>query len=111
MAASYLSPAAVQVFVGGADAKLVANKAVTQHFESLSDVEKPEALKRAIDAAGQDSKVVVFCNTKASCERLLQEQKKLGRGTCAIHGDKEQWEREQALQKFVAGRTPIMFAT
>ena len=29
--------------------------------------------------------------------RLLQELRKLGRGTCAIHGDKEQWEREQAL--------------
>jgi len=111
MAASYLSPSAVQIFVGGSDAKLVANKAVTQKFEALTDGEKPAALQRVVEAAGPTAKIVIFCNTKANCERMLQEQRKLGRGTCAIHGDKEQWEREQALHQFMSGRTPIMFAT
>ena len=111
MAASYLSPSAVQVFVGGSDTKLVANKAVTQRFESLRESEKPDALKRVIDAAGTSAKVVVFCNTKVNCERLQQQQRQLGRGTCAIHGDKEQWEREQALKNFTSGRCPVMFAT
>ena len=37
MAASYLSRDAVQVFVGGADQKLVANKAVTQRFEEVRE--------------------------------------------------------------------------
>ena len=54
---------------------------------------------------------MVFCNTKANCERLQTEQRKLGRGTCAIHGDKEQWQREEALRNFTSGRSPIMFAT
>ena len=111
MAASYLKNDAVQIFVGGADNKLVANKAVTQKFVELQDAEKPAELKKVIDEAGPEAKVMVFCNMKRDCERLLQEQRKLGRGTCAIHGDKEQWEREQALHSFTSGRCPIMFAT
>ena len=111
MAASYLKKDAVQIFVGGADNKLVANKAVTQKFVELQDAEKPAELKKVIDEAGPEAKVMVFCNMKRDCERLLQEQRKLGRGTCAIHGDKEQWEREQALHSFTSGRCPIMFAT
>ena len=91
LARSYLKPDAVQIFVGGADSKLVANKAVTQTFELLRESEKPEALKRILDSvSGGVSKVVVFCNTKINCETRMQEQCRAGRGTCAIHGDKDQ---------------------
>ena len=93
LARSYLSPNAMQIFVGGADTKLVANKSVTQKFEQLTPSEKPERLMKVIMEQPADAKIVVFCNTKADCAKLEADQKRLGRGTCAIHGDKDQWER------------------
>ncbi|KOO35986.1 dead-box ATP-dependent RNA helicase, partial [Chrysochromulina tobinii] len=111
LAKSYLSPNAMQIFVGGADTKLVANKSVTQKFEQLTPAEKPERLMKVIMEQPADAKIVVFCNTKADCAKLEADQKRLGRGTCAIHGDKDQWERERALQAFSSGKAPIMFAT
>ena len=45
------------------------------------------------DAAGR-AKIAVFCNTKASCAKLPRSGG--SGGTCAIHGDKEQWERAVA---------------
>ena len=101
----------MQIFVGGADTKLVANKSVTQKFEQLTPSEKPERLMKVIMEQPADAKIVVFCNTKADCAKLEADQKRLGRGTCAIHGDKDQWERERALHAFASGRAPIMFAT
>merc|ERR1719424_1116934 len=77
----------------------------------MGESDKPAALKRVLDGLPMEAKVVVFCNTKANCERQQQEARRMGRGTCAIHGDKDQWEREQALHQFTSGRSPIMFAT
>ena len=34
-----------------------------------------------------------------------------GWGTCAIHGDKKQQERDAALADFVNAKAPVMFAT
>jgi len=84
LAKSYLSPNAMQIFVGGADTKLVANKSVTQKFEQLTPAEKPERLMKVIMEQPADAKIVVFCNTKADCAKLEADQKRLGRGTCAI---------------------------
>jgi len=74
----------MQIFVGGADTKLVANKSVTQKFEQLTPAEKPERLMKVIMEQPADAKIVVFCNTKADCAKLEADQKRLGRGTCAI---------------------------
>eukprot|EP00327_Prymnesium_parvum_P029104 CAMPEP_0195566200 /NCGR_PEP_ID=MMETSP0814-20130614/922_1 /TAXON_ID=97485 /ORGANISM="Prymnesium parvum, Strain Texoma1" /LENGTH=541 /DNA_ID=CAMNT_0040701297 /DNA_START=26 /DNA_END=1647 /DNA_ORIENTATION=- len=112
MAQSYLKDNAVQVFIGGADDKLVANKAIVQRFRRLhSSSEKSAVLQELIAGRKPGTKVVVFCNTKAQCEQLGLAQRKLGVGSCAIHGDKDQWEREKALQQFSKGQCELMFAT
>ena len=64
-----------------------------------------------MDQREASARVVVFCNTKVMCERLGLAQRKRGVGSCAIHGDKDQWEREQALKQFTQGQCPVMFAT
>ena len=46
-----------------------------------------------------------------SSEKLGWEQKQLGVGSCSIHGDKDQWEREKSLEQFSSGRAPLLFAT
>lgn len=58
---------------------------------------------------GENARVVVFANTKRRvdvCARNFAEF-----GTVAIHGDKQQHERDKALASFVAGEQPLMFAT
>ena len=74
----------------------------------MGDAEKPAALKRVIDEAGSDAKVVVFCNMKKDCERLLTDQRRLGRGTyayLAMHGPScaSGCERARAVQGVLAG--------
>ena len=54
---------------------------------------------------------MVFCNTKIDCERQSQARRHQGHGAVAIHGDKDQWERERALQQFSTGQAPVMFCT
>ena len=49
-------------------------------------------------------RVLVSGNTKIGCERLAHEQRMQGVGSCAIHGDKDQWQRERALQQFTNGK-------
>ena len=54
--------------------------------------------------------MLIFCSTKRSCDAL---QRALSRqiGCNAMHGDKEQRERERTLADFRSGRAPILVAT
>jgi superfamily II DNA/RNA helicase len=51
----------------------------------------------------------VFANTKRRVDNLAKTFSEFG--TCAIHGDKQQADRERALADFVANRRPLMVAT
>ena len=115
MAAQYLSQGGrvVQINIGGNDNKLVANKNISQEVRELSGSAKPAALGELLDEMQKDAKckVMVFCNTKIDCERQSQARRHQGHGAVAIHGDKDQWERERALQQFSCGQSPVMFCT
>ena len=57
----------------------------------------------------EEARVVVFANTKRRvdvCARNFAEF-----GTVAVHGDKQQHERERSLRSFIKGEQPLMFAT
>lgn len=51
----------------------------------------------------------VFANTKRRVDNLAKTFAEFG--TCAIHGDKPQADRERALADFVGNRRPLMVAT
>lgn len=58
------------------------------------------------------SRTIVFTNTKRRVDKLAKMVwGEWGMGCCAIHGDKSQGERMEALAKFAAGEWPFMFAT
>ena len=57
------------------------------------------------------ARVVIFANTKRRVDYLQKGLWDEGLGTCSIHGDKQQSERDQALKMFVAGERPLMIAT
>ena len=56
-------------------------------------------------------KVLVFGRTKHGVERLSQMLGKRGHAASAIHGDKNQRQRERALSDFKQNRTKILVAT
>jgi ATP-dependent RNA helicase RhlE len=55
--------------------------------------------------------VLVFCNTKIGASRLAYKLAKDGIAAVAIHSDRTQGERTQALAEFKEGRTQVLVAT
>jgi ATP-dependent RNA helicase RhlE len=55
--------------------------------------------------------VLVFCNTKIGANRLAYKLAKDGVAAAAIHSDRTQGERTQALAEFKEGRTRVLVAT
>ena len=101
----------VQVTIGTADEKLTANKDVEQRVICIGDPrDRDHHLVQQINTLPGGSRVLIFCSTKRTCDTL---QRALSRqiGCNAIHGDKEQRERERVLAEFKDGRSPILVAT
>jgi len=57
------------------------------------------------------SQVLVFGGTRLGVNRLAYQLQKDGIHANAIHGDKSQVERMQALADFKSGKTPVLVAT
>jgi len=99
-----------RVFIGtSADAELEANTAVSQKFIQARDDEKDQKMYELLQTLSEEARVVVFANTKRRvdvCARNFAEF-----GTVAVHGDKQQHERERSLRSFIKGEQPLMFAT
>ncbi len=55
--------------------------------------------------------VLVFCNTKIGASRLAYKLAKEGIAAAAIHSDRTQGERTQALAEFKEGRTQVLVGT
>jgi superfamily II DNA/RNA helicase len=56
-------------------------------------------------------RVVVFCGTKRSCDRVTDNLRDLGVDASAIHGDLPQPMREKALRRFSTGELKVLVAT
>jgi ATP-dependent RNA helicase RhlE len=57
------------------------------------------------------SRVIVFTRTKRGADRVAKQLTANGVRTAALHGDKSQSSREQALNSFRAGRSRVLVAT
>jgi len=117
-AASLTSTSAVQVRIGQGEggSKLTANKNVSMEFIVCEWKEKVGKLKEYLSASlGQNENTVVFAATKGACDFLERELVISGTWCQAIHGDKEQWQREKTLGEFRAhvasGQRAILVAT
>ncbi|KAJ4886383.1 DEAD-box ATP-dependent RNA helicase 14 [Raphanus sativus] len=98
-----------QVNIGNVD-ELVANKAITQHIEVVAPMEKQRRLEQILRSQEPGSKVIIFCSTKRMCDQLTRNITRQF-GAAAIHGDKSQPERDNVLNQFRSGRTPVLVAT
>jgi ATP-dependent RNA helicase DDX3X len=87
-----------------------ASKDVTQTVEFVEENDKTDFLMRFLLTI-EDGLILIFVETKRSCDYL--EDVLCGKGfpACSIHGDKSQREREDSLRTFKRGITPVMVAT
>lgn len=74
-------------------------------------VHQMDKVKVAAAITGSASKVLMFSNTKAGCDRLVRKLSNEGVRAQAIHGDLRQNMRERALERFADGRLPVLVAT
>lgn len=81
-----------------------------QYVEVVPQMEKQRRLEQILRSQERGSKVIIFCSTKKMCDQLTRS---IGRnfGAAAIHGDKNQGERDWVLNQFRNGKTPILVAT
>jgi ATP-dependent RNA helicase DDX5/DBP2 len=102
----------VQINVGNSSGELKANPNIAQYVEVIGDWDKMQRL-RGILPQMQDgqSKIIMFTETKRGADTLTRELMRDGHRAAAIHGDKDQRERDHALMQFKSGQTPILVAT
>ena len=86
------------------------NDNVTQQVYQLAQSDKQAFLTQLLlkDDAKQ---VIVFTKTKITASRLSRALQKEGISADAIHGDKSQKERIEALEAFKAGKITVLVAT
>ena len=115
IAAQFVKPDAVCVFVGQVEDRLVANTSIAQHVDVMGSMgggsaEKMPRLRQLLQSKPPGTRIIIFCSTKRMCDQLAMG---LGRDfrAAAIHGDKQQRERDWVLASFKSGQCPIMIAT
>jgi len=101
--------------VGQVEDRLVANTSITQHVDVMGamgggSAEKMPRLRQLLQSKPPGTRIIIFCSTKRMCDQLAMG---LGRDfrAAAIHGDKQQRERDWVLASFKSGQCPIMIAT
>jgi ATP-dependent RNA helicase RhlE len=83
---------------------------VTQKVYLVEQADKHVLLAQLL--RGSDaSQVLVFTKTKIAAARLARQLQKDGVAADAIHGDKTQLERIQALEAFKSGRVTVLIGT
>eukprot|EP00408_Alexandrium_pacificum_P062407 CAMPEP_0171177072 /NCGR_PEP_ID=MMETSP0790-20130122/12055_1 /TAXON_ID=2925 /ORGANISM="Alexandrium catenella, Strain OF101" /LENGTH=609 /DNA_ID=CAMNT_0011641967 /DNA_START=46 /DNA_END=1875 /DNA_ORIENTATION=- len=90
-----------------------AAETVKQHVVYAGDVkQKVRELERAItDNLPKEGLAVIFVETKRAADNLELELYNAGVAVTAIHGDRTQAQREEALTAFKSGDCPVLVAT
>lgn len=87
-----------------------ASKDVKQTVEFVENRDKTDHVMRYLLTI-EEGLILIFVETKRSCDYLEEVLCTKGFPACSIHGDKSQREREDALKSFRSGATPVMVAT
>ncbi|KAI7888525.1 YNL112Wp-like protein [Mucor mucedo] len=103
----------IQVTVGSLS--LSASENVTQTVEICTDQEKRgkliAQLERIMENPENERKTIIFTSTKRTADDITRFLRQDGFPALAIHGDKQQNERDWVLNQFRSGGHPIMVAT
>ena len=94
----------VQVGTAGGPAK-----SITHTIENVAASQKTEWLARFLRRT--DGPVLVFVRTKSGAERLGRRLSSMGIKAAALHADRTQAQRTQAVEGFRSGRFKVLVAT
>jgi ATP-dependent RNA helicase RhlE len=56
-------------------------------------------------------RILIFCRTRRGADRLTESMKKQDLPVDVLHGEKEQRHRQEILEAFKSGETPVLIAT
>jgi superfamily II DNA/RNA helicase len=84
--------------------------ATAQFIYRVHELDKPEIVARVLQAESR-GRVMIFCRTKRSAQRLSDDLVDRGFAAASIHGDLNQLAREKALRRFREGRIDVLVAT
>ncbi|MGW0045160.1 DEAD/DEAH box helicase [Rhodococcus sp. NPDC003348] len=59
----------------------------------------------------EGGRTIMFARTKLGCEGITERLREVGVAAEALHGGKAQNQRTRVLERFKAGRTPVLVAT
>jgi len=92
--------------------ELAMNPDIQHQIEVVGDYDKRDRFMSWIRSAVSDTqKVLVFTETKRGADSLCRELQYQQFNAAAIHGDKEQRQRDRILSEFRSGRCNILVAT
>ncbi|GLV40703.1 uncharacterized protein CBL_13795 [Carabus blaptoides fortunei] len=92
---------------------LSANNNILQIVDVCKEHEKDIKLRRLLQEIGaeKENKTIIFVKTKRKVEEIAENIYNDGWSVAALHGDKNQNEREHVLAEFRSGRACILVAT
>ncbi|NXD82538.1 DDX43 helicase, partial [Halcyon senegalensis] len=108
LAKSYLKNPMI-VYIGTLD--LAAVNTVEQRVFVVTKEEKKVLMQRFIDSMKPEDKVIIFVGKKLTVDDLASDFSLQGIPVQSLHGDREQYDREQALDDFKKGEVRILVAT
>jgi ATP-dependent RNA helicase DBP3 len=111
LAHSFLRDSAIRVTVGSEE--LAANHRVTQIVEVVQAFEKNKKLFQLLEKyhKSRKNRILIFVLYKKEAVTLQEALKQKGYNAGAIHGDKGQFDRMDALEAFKNGSVPLLIAT
>ncbi|XP_029786451.1 DEAD box protein 53 [Suricata suricatta] len=108
LAQSYLKEPMI-VYVGTLN--LVAVNTVKQNIIVTKEEEKRSLIQEFVKNLSPQDKVIIFVSRKLVADDLSSDFSIQGIAIQSLHGDREQYDREQALEDFRTGKVKILIAT
>ncbi|XP_053919575.1 probable ATP-dependent RNA helicase DDX43 [Cuculus canorus] len=108
LAKSYLKNPMI-VYVGTLD--LTAVNTVEQRVVVIDEEEKRAFVQDFVESMKPKDKVIIFVGKKITADDLSSEFSLQGIPVQSLHGNREQYDREQALDDFRKGKVRILVAT
>ncbi|KAJ2941801.1 hypothetical protein O0L34_g10607 [Tuta absoluta] len=108
LAESYMKDP-IQVNVGSLD--LAAVHTVTQMLKFVEEDDKEAHLYEFIQNMDPTDKIIIFCGKKTTATHITTELAMKGIECQSLHGDREQCDREAALEEMLDGTVNILVAT
>jgi ATP-dependent RNA helicase DDX3X len=84
---------------------------ITQSLRYVDEFNKYREVCRILEEQIEEGLTLIFVETKRKADEIENSLREDGYPATSIHGDRAQWEREEALRLFKSGRLPILVAT